>query len=192
MLRGNHEVRSLNARYSYKKECIIKYGEAFGLKIWELTNRVFDRLPCCAVVDDAIFCAHGGIPHPESASKLEQISFVQRNIREPEDESSIVWEILWSDPCNMQEFYDTCDIRNVEPETAGGFVFNTKRGTAYKFNEEGAKNFFQENLLTHLIRAHEVAMIGYEFHFVNKCVTIFSSSHYCGKCGDPMLEWQRQ
>ena len=94
MMRGNHEVRSLQKHYSYLKECIIKYGEEYGLKIFELTNRIFDRLPVCSVVDDAIFCAHGGLPF--SAKTLDQIVAVKKNIREPEQESDIAWEILWS------------------------------------------------------------------------------------------------
>jgi len=44
MLRGNHEVRSLQKHYSYLKECVIKYGEEYGLKIFELSNRIFDKL----------------------------------------------------------------------------------------------------------------------------------------------------
>src|SRR5699024_9105844 len=77
-------------------------GELFGLKIWELSNRMFDKLPVCALVDDAIFCAHGGIPH--AAKTLQQIAAVNRKIREPEEESDIVWEILWSDPGKNASF----------------------------------------------------------------------------------------
>ena len=86
-------------------------------------------------MDDAIFCAHGGIPF--TAKTTEEIVAVKRDIREPEQESDIAWEILWSDPAGMQEFLDSCEVRDVDPDTANGFVFNTKRGTAYKFNEQG-------------------------------------------------------
>ena len=189
MLRGNHEVRSLQKHYSYYRECIAKYGETYGLKIFELSNRIFDRLPVCALVDDAIFCCHGGIPH--AAQTIDQICKVKRVLMEPDKEALIAWEILWSDPANQQEFLDTCEMRNVNPETANGFVFNTKRGTAFKFNEAGADTFLKANGLSHIIRAHEVAPVsfwafclknptdifflqpGYVFHFINKCVTIF-------------------
>lgn len=90
---------------------------------------------------------------------------MKRVVCEPDKESLIAWEILWSDPANQQEFLDTCEVRNVDPETANGFVFNTKRGTAFKFSEEGANTFFQKNMLTHIIRAHEVAFPGNFFTY---------------------------
>lgn len=33
LLRGNHEVRSLQMHYTYQAECIFKYGEILGLKV---------------------------------------------------------------------------------------------------------------------------------------------------------------
>ncbi len=159
MLRGNHEERTTQKHYSYLKECVQKYGEEMGLKVWELTNRIYDQLPVCGLVDDAIYCAHGGLP--KSAKTVEQIVEVKRDIRNPEKESDIAWEILWSDPANEQEFVDTCEQKGVDPKTSGGFVFNTKRGTAFKFNEAGADSFLKANGLTHIIRAHEVAPVGF-------------------------------
>lgn len=137
-------------------------------------------MPVCAVLDEAIYCAHGGIP--KSAVTIEHINRLPREISEPQSEAAIAWEILWSDPANRDEFVDTCAGRGVDPETSHGFVFNTKRGTAFKFGEQAATSFLKANKLTHIVRAHEVAPYGYFFHFGSKCITIFSSSHYCGKC----------
>ena len=178
MLRGNHEVRILQAAYTYKQECCTKYGEDYGLKIWEATNRVFDKLPVAAVVDDAIYCAHGGIPR--SAKTIAEINAVKKELSNPEAESNIVWEILWSDPCHAQQFNDVCSFMRVNPKEQEGFVRNNKRGTAFLFNEIGANGFLQQNGLTHIVRAHEVPPRGYAFHFGTKCITIFSCSHYCG------------
>jgi hypothetical protein len=91
ILRGNHEVRDLQLSYSYKNECLHKYGDTLGSKVWEMTNRVFDKLPVCAVIDDAIYCAHGGIP--TSTRKLEDINAVKADLRNPEKESAIEWEV---------------------------------------------------------------------------------------------------
>lgn len=182
ILRGNHEVRDLQVNYSYKKECVLKYGEVLGLKLWELTNKIFDKLPVSAIIDDTIFCAHGGIPR--SATSIEQIREIKRELREPEAESAIAWEILWSDPCHAQQFNEIAEILNQNVDQLKGFIKNTKRGTAFLFNEEGLTDFLSHNGLTHLIRAHEVPPLGYRFHFGNKCLTIFSCSHYCGNDND--------
>ncbi|CAG2166359.1 unnamed protein product [Oppiella nova] len=178
MLRGNHEVRDLQIHYSYQRECIRKYGEDFGKKVFEMTNRVFDRLPVCAVIDDAIFCSHGGIPC--SSRLISKINEIKTDLKDPEHESAIAWEILWSDPIGAQQFIETAELLQIKPESTKGFLTNTKRGTAFLFAEDAANNFLQTNGLTHIVRAHEVPANGYTFHFGNKCVTVFSSSHYCG------------
>jgi hypothetical protein len=91
ILRGNHEVRDLQISYTYKKECVSKYGHTLGPKVWEMTNRVFDRLPLSAIIDDAIYCAHGGIP--TSTRKVEEINAVKADLRSPEIESAVAWEV---------------------------------------------------------------------------------------------------
>lgn len=88
-------MRSLQRNYSYENECLSKYGGEVGGKIWELTNRIFDALPLCAVIDGAVFCAHGGIPR--AATHLEEVAAsLPAEIAEPQHESTIAWEILWS------------------------------------------------------------------------------------------------
>ena len=61
-----------------------------------------------------------------------------------------------------------------------GFLPNTKRGTAFYFSDEALTKFLSTNQLSHVIRAHEVIPNGYAFHMGGKCITIFSSSRYCG------------
>ncbi|KAF7491171.1 Serine/threonine-protein phosphatase BSL1 [Sarcoptes scabiei] len=178
MLRGNHEVRPLQAHYSYRMECLNKYGEDFGIKIWDLTNRLFDRLPFCAVIDEAIYCAHGGIPR--CTKEIAEIQRLERLISEPDHGHPIAWEILWSDPVHQQQFLELACLINSPDDFVDGFLPNRKRGTAFVFNEEAATKFLKHNGLTHIIRAHEVPSSGFFFHFDKKCATIFSSSHYCG------------
>lgn len=45
-----------------------RFGEALGEKVWESCNAVFDRLPLAGVIDQDIFCVHGGIPRPLAGS----------------------------------------------------------------------------------------------------------------------------
>lgn len=182
LLRGNHEVRDLQAHYTYKNECFEKYGRKWGEKIWATTNMVFDHLPVCAVVDNKVFCAHGGIPR---SANIEDIVKVDQNVQDPQRESSTVWEILWSDPCHMQQFHDIAEINsNSTEDIEQGYIKNFRRGTAFLFNEQAARNFLSTNNLSHIIRAHEVPQPGYTFHFGSRCATIFSCSHYCGNNND--------
>lgn len=45
-----------------------RFGEALGERVWESCNAVFDRLPLAGVIDQDIFCVHGGIPRPLEGS----------------------------------------------------------------------------------------------------------------------------
>jgi diadenosine tetraphosphatase ApaH/serine/threonine PP2A family protein phosphatase len=139
LLRGNHEVRSLQCHYSYRVECIQKYGSDLGPKLWELTNRLFDLLPLCAVVDGAVFCAHGGIPR--ATTSLEEIAVIPEDIDDPEHQSQIAWEMLWSDPMAQPLFMETARLMKVDLTTCEGFLHNRKRGTAWTFNEEALNRF---------------------------------------------------
>lgn len=43
-----------------------------------------------------------------------------------------------------------------------GFIYNTRRGTAYFFSCEALMNFLDKNGLSHVIRAHEVQENGFQ------------------------------
>ena len=196
MLRGNHEIRAIQSTYSYHRECLSKYGDEVGEKIWQLTNRIFDTLPLCAVIDGAVFCAHGGIPR--SATTLEEIAAsLPPSIPEPMTESQVAWEILWSDPMSQPQFIDTARTMQLDVSQCGGFLPNRKRGTAWAFGEEAVDRFLAANGLSHIIRAHEVPVCrecfgcssachltdnllfpasqpnGFSFLFSAKCATVF-------------------
>ena len=187
LLRGNHEVRDIQIKYTYKRECMMKYDEVYGQRIWDLTNKIFDRFPLCAIIDDTIFCAHGGIP--QTVTKIDEInSKIPVEIYSPEHDSTIAWEIMWSDPITSEQYRDLLEMQNLvtlrERGVKDGYAINTKRGTAYFFSELAANNFFETNDLTHIIRAHEVPKWGFMFHFDFRCTTVFSCSHYCGNDND--------
>ncbi|KAF7489336.1 Serine/threonine-protein phosphatase rdgC [Sarcoptes scabiei] len=121
----------------------------------------------------------------------------------PEFDSQLAWEIMWSDPIAPEHFQmvinmyptmiqpftrsNTADGGSIsngangntnsqEEKIRDGYLPNTKRGTAFYFNDRAIENFFQENHLSYVVRAHEVPKLGFMFHFENKCITIFSCS----------------
>eukprot|EP00466_Bigelowiella_natans_P004084 jgi/Bigna1/35295/e_gw1.9.91.1 len=70
MLRGNHELMSINDKYSLKWEALFKYGSDYKTVLREMRD-AFKYLPVGALIKDTkkkecIFAAHGGIPHRPS------------------------------------------------------------------------------------------------------------------------------
>ncbi|RWS15574.1 Calcineurin-like protein phosphoesterase [Dinothrombium tinctorium] len=183
MLRGNHELRQIQMVFTFFRECLEKFGKNLGQTVWEACNKAFDSLPICAVIDETIFCAHGGIPM--TASKLEELYSIPVPLSNPEKESPPAWEVLWNDPISANDFGEYAEMLRLQSGSKPfanlqGFLPNTKRGTAYYFSEEAVNKFLTSNGLTHVIRAHEMIPPGYQFHIGGKVITVFSSSRYCG------------
>ncbi|KAI1285043.1 Serine/threonine-protein phosphatase PP1 [Halotydeus destructor] len=179
LLRGNHEIRSIAKMFTFYRECITKYDREIGKKIFEKINEFFDRLPVAAVIDENIFCAHGGIPF--SGTKIDEIEkTIPCPLQEPQLEAPSAWEMLWNDPMNRVDFEKLDSMIN-RPTANQGFIVNNKRGTAYYYTEEAVERFLAINGYTHIIRGHELVKKGYKFHMNSKVITIFSTSNYSGQ-----------
>jgi len=144
LLRGNHETRDVNGweehygRRSFIFQCRDRFGDDVGYKIWETVNQVFDRLPLAAVIDQDVFCVHGGIPrpNPNSTSRILDILSVPKiaGINPPyehEDDfhAQISSDCIWSDPASEQQEKTTLD-----PKT--GFGESLRGGGAICFGHK--------------------------------------------------------
>lgn len=189
LLRGNHELRSIQQAFTFFREVCEKFrNQNLGIQVWETLNKTFDLMPVGATIDDQIFCSHGGIP--TSALRLDELYNIPTPLSDPENQSPAAWEILWNDPVSATEYSEYADLLRKQPggqqavANMQGYLPNTKRGTAFFFSEEAVKRFLHLNNMSHIIRAHECVPPGYSLHCNGKVITIFSSSHYCGATND--------
>jgi len=91
ILRGNHESRQITQVYGFYDECLRKYGNA---SVWKHFTDLFDYLPLTALIENQIFCLHGGLS--PSIDTLDNIRALDR-IQEVPHEGPMC-DLLWSDP----------------------------------------------------------------------------------------------
>ena len=158
LLRGNHECSYINREFGFYEECI----EHYNISVWRMFNDVFNCLPIAAIVDDKIFCVHGGIS--PDLKKMDDIRALdhQRPIDIPED--GLLCDLVWSDP--------DIDTRDWAPND---------RGASYIFGISPLKKFLGRFNFDLVVRAHQAVMGGYEFPFAEEqgIVTLFSAPNYC-------------
>ncbi|TXT04025.1 uncharacterized protein COLE_07722 [Cutaneotrichosporon oleaginosum] len=159
ILRGNHESRQITQVYGFYDECLRKYGNA---NVWKYFTDLFDYLPLTALIDNQIFCLHGGLS--PSIDTLDHIRSIDR-IQEVPHEGPMC-DLLWSDPD------DRCGW-GISP-----------RGAGYTFGQDISEAFNHNNGLTLVARAHQLVMEGFSWSQERNVVTIFSAPNYCYRCGN--------
>lgn len=81
--------------YGFYDECIRKYG---SLNVWRACTDVFDYLTLAAVVDDRVFCVHGGLsPNIRDMKDIEAIDRIKEIPQE-----GVMCDMLWSDPDQIE------------------------------------------------------------------------------------------
>lgn len=166
MLRGNHESRQVSTRYGFYYEVILNYGHA-GL--WMMCNDVFDLLPMAALVDEDVFCVHGGLS--PALPLIERISLLDRQ-RELPPKGPLA-DLCWSDP-----------------ESVSTWRENT-RGAGYLFGPNDTRKFTIINRLRYVCRSHQLAMQGYAEYFGDddghqkfRLITVWSAPNYSYRSGN--------
>lgn len=54
LIRGNHEIRAVQEAFTFKQECLEKFGSELGLEVWDAVNSAFDAMPIAAVIDKKV------------------------------------------------------------------------------------------------------------------------------------------
>ena len=159
LTRGNHESTEITQLYGFYDECIKKYNNA---NVWKSFTELFNLLPLAAIVDNKIFCLHGGLS-PEIKT-LDQIRELDRKKDIPN--AGAMCDLLWSDP---------------EERTGWGV---SPRGAGYIFGADISKKFLSTNDLMMINRAHQLVMKGFSWSHDNSVCTLFSAPNYCYRCGN--------
>ena len=80
LIRGNHESRQITQVYGFYDECLRKYG---SVNVWRYCTEIFDYLSLSSIIEDKIFCVHGGLS--PSINTLDQIRVIDRKQEVPHD-----------------------------------------------------------------------------------------------------------
>lgn len=180
LLRGNHESQAISRIYGFFDECKRRYN----VKLWRTFLDVFNNMPVAAIIENQIFCCHGGLS-PEflkpDVPDLDNLKKKIKTITRPTDvpEEGIVCDLVWADPL------DTSAIGPVDNFPTAlfndtGFAPN-ERGVSYVFSPTVVDSFLSRFSFDLVVRAHQVVEDGYEFFANRSFVTIFSAPNYCGE-----------
>ena len=156
LLRGNHECASINRIHGFYDECKRRYN----IRLWKTFTDCFNCLPVAAIIDEKLFCCHGGLS-PDMQS-MEQI----RRILRPTDvpDQGLLCDLLWADP---------------DKETNGWG--ENDRGKSFTFGPEIVSKFLAKHDMDLVVRGHQVVEDGYEFFAKRQLVTLFSAPNHRGE-----------
>ena len=147
LLRGNHECASVNRVHGFYDECKRRYN----IRLWKTFTDCFNCLPVAAIIDEKIFCCHGGLS-PDLQS-MEQI----RRILRPTDvpDMGLLCDLMWANPNKETngwgENYYTDDEDDEE------------EFSSFSFGPEIVSKFLAKHDFDLIARGNQVVEDGYEF-----------------------------
>eukprot|EP00526_Cylindrotheca_closterium_P007564 CAMPEP_0113621242 /NCGR_PEP_ID=MMETSP0017_2-20120614/10848_1 /TAXON_ID=2856 /ORGANISM="Cylindrotheca closterium" /LENGTH=679 /DNA_ID=CAMNT_0000530969 /DNA_START=139 /DNA_END=2178 /DNA_ORIENTATION=+ /assembly_acc=CAM_ASM_000147 len=156
MLRGNHEIGSINRIYGFHDECKRKYSP----NLYQAFVKAFNCMPVVAVIDETVVCMHAGIS--PNLMDLNEVDKMERPCEIPEE--GWLCDFVWSDP---------------DPDVTG--FEESDRGVSYLFGSDALDQFLEKNDYELVVRGHQVIEDGYQFFHQRKLVTLFSAPNYCGE-----------
>ena len=154
LLRGHHEIASINRIYGFYDEC----KERYNIRVWKTFIDCFNCLPVAAIIKKTIFCVHGGLS-PDLQS-MERIRRIMRPTDVPDQ--GLLCDLLWADPDKVTNGWGKND-----------------RGVSFTFGPEIVSKFLARYGFDLIVRGHQVVEADYEFFAKRQLVTLFSAPN-CG------------
>eukprot|EP00477_Mikrocytos_mackini_P001234 GAHX01001320.1.p1 GENE.GAHX01001320.1~~GAHX01001320.1.p1 ORF type:complete len:403 (-),score=49.46 GAHX01001320.1:15-1223(-) len=110
-----------------------------------------------------LFCVHAGIS--PLVSSLHHIKCLYRFGEIPPQ--GVLNDLVWSDPeVSIEGFKES------------------PRGAGYMFGKDVSEEFVERNEVDSIVRAHQLCMNGYTWHFNRKVITVWSAPNYCKRAGN--------
>ena len=161
LLRGNHEFLNMSSNSSNFKDEILDHPAGYSPELFEKFHDVFAYLPYAAVINNNIFCVHGGLSNKlNSLQDIEKLSEL-RPIYDYK-EITLIQDLVWSDPSKI----GCCE-----------FIPST-RNQGCVFGSAAVNNFYQNTGILAIIRGHSYVKLGVEIYQHINLISVFSSSNY--------------
>ncbi|CAD5213246.1 unnamed protein product [Bursaphelenchus xylophilus] len=161
LLRGNHEDYNTSMVYGLLDECLEKFGNYCGQRLWLCFVNAFNHMPFAALVDKKILCMHGGLS-PE-IHNVEDINKIRRPSMIPL--YGMACDIVWSDPLNQHDGWSL-----------------SPRGISFTFDDSVVEKFCEANGIDLIVRGHQITnemhRNGYQFSPGGRVLTLFTASDY--------------
>ncbi|KAE9359174.1 hypothetical protein PF008_g2344 [Phytophthora fragariae] len=193
LLRGNHETRAVNGLEAHYgsgcllAQCKTRFGASEGGVVWHQLNNAFDRLPVAAVIDNDVFCVHGGIPRPIEGSedlldtiaklpKAASLDTLDTTYYADKPQLSMIADMIWGDPVRNEGVLGRNDLVSNWRLDSRGFGKSPRGGVAVRFGARAIDTFLGKYGFSRILRAHEATREGLSFSNSARVITVFSTS----------------
>ncbi len=174
ILRGNHETEVICSFYGFAIELFVRHKK----EILDLALKMFKEMPIAAVIDNRIFCVHGGVGGNEKGEVVQLHEI--RNFKKRDELGVDLYQVLWNDP---SENFD--EINNF-------FERGFRSSRTRIFGRRAVEEFCSKSNIETIIRAHSRFDEGYKKFFDGKMWSLFSSKYWDPKISPKVLGWNKE